>query len=313
MYYRSDWPELGLNGPISDENIPIDPQAWQRAGNGRWRWVSKPDDFESKLYEIPICNLHLEILDTGEGGWLARGLHRASFSHRLQDMLQRFLERAPWSDAYVATKITPNDPLSQVLTAAGFEPVEHRCLYTCEVSKLRISRDRIDNSIDYRSLATIAASRRDGIREQILDICKEGFQRGHSRHFSDAFLRQRAPGLTYILDVMKRNFERVPLHFILLALDTDSGHLCGFSILQQRPGLGKLQYTQLLSGVRKAYRGRGVYGGLTHLLTKALPAEARLVNVTHAENHAMRRAYRNTGRLHYADTLVLRCVFSSAA
>jgi hypothetical protein len=39
--------------------------------------------------------------------------------------------------------------------------------------------------------------------------------------------------------------------------------------------------------------------------------ETQLLNITHAENHLMRRTYENTGRLHHADTLVLRRIFSS--
>jgi hypothetical protein len=138
-------------------------------------------------------------------------------------------------------------------------------------------------------------------------------QRGHSRHFADDFLLQRAPGLTYILNVMKLNFEKVPLDLILLARDTESGRSCGFSILSERPGLGRPQFTQLLSGVGVAYRGRGIYAGLTRLLTEILPSEARLLNVTHAENHAMRRAYQKSGRRHHADTRVLRRIFGSSA
>ena len=312
MYYRSDWPELGLSGPLSDGNPPVDSQAWQGTGNSKWRWVSKPDDFESQIYGTPIWNLHLEILDSGEG-WLARGLNSTRLSHSLQEILQQFLERVPWSHAYVATKVVQGEPLCQVLSDAGFEPVEHRRLYKSKVSKLQISHDKLNNSVQYQSLAAIGTHQRDRLREQILEICKEGFQRGYSRHFVDGFLLQRAPGLTYILDVMKRNFERVPLHLILLALDVDSDRLGGFSILSERPGLGQPQYTQLLSAVRKAYRGKGVYAGLTQLLTEILPNEAQLLNVTHAENHAMRRAYQKTGRLHYADTLVLRRIFGSAA
>jgi hypothetical protein len=230
----------------------------------------------------------------------------------LQKILQQFLLRAPWSHAYVATKVVQEEPLCQVLTDAGFEQVEHRCLYKSNVSKLHISQDRLNNSIQYQSLAAISTNQRDGIREQILEICTEGFQRGYSRHFADGFLLQRAPGLTYILDVMKLNFERVPSHLILLALDADSGRLCGFSILSERPGLGRPQYTQLFSAVRDVYRGKGVYAGLTQLLTEILPNEAQLLNVTHEENRAMRRAYQETGRIHYADTLVLRRIFGSA-
>ena len=312
MYYRTDWPELGLSGPLCDGNSRVDSHAWQGAGSSKWRWVCKPDDFESQLYGIPIWNLHLEIMDSGEG-WLARGLISTRLSHKLQEILQQFLEQAPWSHAYVATKVVEDEPLCQVLTDAGFEQVEHRCLYKSNVSSLQIAQDTINNSVQYQSLAAIAANQRDRVMEQILDICKEGFQQGYSRHFADDFLLQRASGLTYILDVMKLNFERVPLHLILVALDADSGRLCGFSILSERHGLGKPLYTQLLSAVSKAYRGKGVYAGLTRLLTEILPNEAQLLNVTHAENHAMQRAYQNTGRLHYADTLVLRRIFDSAA
>jgi GNAT superfamily N-acetyltransferase len=312
MYYLSDWPEHGLGGPLSEGNSSVASQAWQGTGNSKWRWVSKQDDFESQLYGIPIWNLHLEILDSGEG-WLARGLKSTRLSHRLQEILQQFLERAPWSHAYVTAKVVQDEPLCQVLTDAGFEQVEHRCIYQSKVSNLQISQDSLNDSAQYQSLAAIAANQRDRVRDEILEICKEDFQRGYSRHFADSFLLQRAPGLTYILEVMKLNFERVPLHLILLAVDTDSGRLCGFSILSERPGLGKPHYTQLLSASRKAYRGKGVYAGLTRLLTEILPNETQLLNVTHAENHAMRRAYQKTGRLHYADTLVLRRIFGSAA
>ena len=312
MYYRSDWPELGLGGPLSDKNPGADPQVWQGAGNSKWRWVSKPDDFESQLYGIPIWNLHLEIMDSG-GGWLANGLDNTWLCHSLQKILQQYLRQVPWSHAYVAVKVVQEEPLYQVLTDAGFEQVEQRCLYKSNVSNLQISQDSLDHSIQYQSLAAIAADQRDSVREQILEICKEGFQQGYSRHFVDGFLLQRVPGLTYILNVMQLNFERVPLHLVLLALDTDSNRLCGFSILSERSGSGKPHYTQLLSATRKACRGKGVYAGLTRLLTETLPGDARLLNVTHAENHAMQRAYQNTGRLHYADTLVLRRIFGSTA
>jgi hypothetical protein len=148
MYYRSDWPELGLSGPLSNGNSPVDTQAWQGAGSSKWRWLSKLDDFESQLYGIPIWNLHLEILDSGEG-WLARGLNSTRLSHSLPEMLQQFLERAPWAHAYVATKVVQDEPLCQVLTDAGFEQVEHRCLYKINVSKLQISEDSLNNSVQY--------------------------------------------------------------------------------------------------------------------------------------------------------------------
>lgn len=305
MYYRSDWPELGFSSPYSDGNSDLDSEGWQEAFNSKWRWVGELDNFESQLYGVPVCNLHLEVLDPAEG-LLAGGGGSSLLAHRLRDMLQEFLKSKLLSHAYVATKLVEDEYLFQVLTEAGFQAVEHRCLYKTGVGKLKLPPNTLNNSVRYQSLAEIAQNRHDGFREQILEICTESFRRGYSRHFTDSFLLQRAPGLTYILEVMKLNFERVPASFVLLAVDTDSGHLCGFSMLSERPGSGKPQYTQLLSAVRNAYRGKGVYAGLTQLLTETLPNETQLLNVTHANNHSMQRSYEGTGRIHYADTIVLR-------
>jgi hypothetical protein len=63
--------------------------------------------------------------------------------------------------------------------------------------------------------------------------------------------------------------------------------------------------------VRKVYRGRGIYRGLTHLLSQALPQDAMLLNVTHADNAAIQRAYQDSGRVYLADTVVLRRVFQA--
>jgi arginine/ornithine N-succinyltransferase beta subunit len=112
---------------------------------------------------------------------------------------------------------------------------------------------------------------------------------------------------------MKLNFERTPLHFLLLALDADNGRVCGFSILSQRSGVANPHYTQLLSAVTYAYRERGVYTGLSQLLAELLPGDSLLLNITHADNYAMRRAYQKSGRVHHADTLVLRRIFGADA
>ncbi len=312
VYYRSDWPETGLDGPVSVVDPPVATPAWQGVGNRKWRWVSERDDFESQLYGLPVWNLRLEILDSGSG-WLAKGLNSTRLFRSLQEILQQFLAQTPWPHAYVAAKVVQDEPLFQVLVDAGFEQVEQRCLYKCNVRNLVRSRENPGNPVQYKSLAEITINQRDRVREQILEICREGFQHGYSRHYSDPFLLSKATGLTYILEVMSLNFKRVPLELVLLALDTDSDCLCGFSILSERPGSGNPHYTQLLSATRREYRGRGVYAGLTRQLPRILPNDTQLLNVTHAENCAMRRAYQDTGRLHYADTVVLRRIFGSAA
>jgi hypothetical protein len=85
MFYRSDWPERGLSAPLSDADFRDDSPAWQVDGNSGWCWVSKPDDFESRLYGLPIWNLHLELWDSGDG-WLAAGLNSTRLSRRLEEM-----------------------------------------------------------------------------------------------------------------------------------------------------------------------------------------------------------------------------------
>jgi len=110
---------------------------------------------------------------------------------------------------------------------------------------------------------------------------------------------------------MALNFEQVtPSHF-LVAVDIGSGQVCGFSAVGKKPGLKEDTYTQLLSAVQKAYRGRGIYRGLTHLLSQTLPQDATLLNIVHTDNRAIQRAYRDSGRAHLADTVVLRRVYGA--
>ena len=109
---------------------------------------------------------------------------------------------------------------------------------------------------------------------------------------------------------MKLNFEHVmPSHF-LVAVDIRFDRVCGFSAVGRKPGLNEELYTQLLSAVRKTYRGRGIYRGLTGLLSQTLPHDVPLLNVTHTDNRAMQRAYQDSGRVHLADTVVLRRVYN---
>ena len=101
---------------------------------------------------------------------------------------------------------------------------------------------------------------------------------------------------------MKLNFRYVPAHHFLVAIDRRVNDICGFSVIGKK---GK-HYKQLLSAVQQAYRGQGVYGALTSLLSQTLPQDATLLNVTHADNRAMQKAYRRSGRVHLVDTVVLR-------
>jgi hypothetical protein len=109
--------------------------------------------------------------------------------------------------------------------------------------------------------------------------------------------------------VMNLNLDHVPPDRILVAIDTSADRVCGFSAIGRKPGLNEAVCTQLLSAVQGAYRRQGVYRGLTRLLASNLSKEVTLLNVVQADNHAIQRAYQGSGRVHLADTQVLRRVY----
>jgi len=321
MYYRSDWPEVGLPTALSEKSLvgPTahvdDDQAWvqeTKVSGARFRWVAAPSNFESNLYRFPMWSLHVEVNDVDESILTTR-LDSVTLREYITEGIRQLLYVSPWGAAYVSSKLVKNEPLYDALLQAGFEEVEHRRLYMCKVRD--ITSEPLPSSagnIQLTSLAAVASEQLSAYREQILDICREAFeQKGYSRHFTDSVLLERLPGIAYILAAMELNFKHVvPSHF-LVAVDIGSDQICGFSAVGRKPGLGKHMYTQLLSAVRKAYHGQGIYRGLTHLLSQTLPQNALLLNVTHVGNHAIQRAYQNSGRVRLADTVVLRRVFDA--
>jgi ribosomal protein S18 acetylase RimI-like enzyme len=318
MYYRSDWPEVGLPAALGqsrsvDLTVRLDDgQGWVQeteVSGATFRWVVTPSKFESNLYGFPVWNLHLEV-DDADDNVLAPRLDSAILQESVNDGARQLSDASPWGAAYVCSKLIRDEPLYSALRRVGFEEVEHRRLYTCRVGDIVPGQLQFsEGSIRFTSLAEIAPEQSPSYREQILDICREAFEgKGHSRHFTDPILLERLPGMAYILAVMELNFEQVPLNRFLVAMDTDSDEACGFSVLGKKPGLEEDVYTQLLSAVRKAYRGQGIYRGLTSLLAQKLPQDAKLLNVTHVGNRAIQRAYQGSGRVHLADTVVLRRV-----
>jgi len=108
-----------------------------------------------------------------------------------------------------------------------------------------------------------------------------------------------------MLAMMELNLKNVPPSQILLALAGEQ--VLGFTVLT-RKGIGTGTYSQLLSIVRQTARGKGIYQALSHHVKAVLAHEGDvlLMNVTHAHNQAMLRAFARTGRRHLADTVVLR-------
>lgn len=309
MRYRSDWPEIGLSSAINEEPPAraATPPDWvheSRAGDLLLRWVASKDGFESRLYNFPIWNLHLELEHAGRD-IPDSGMLRTVITAEIE----RFAAAPPWGISYVFSRVVESEPLSRPLLECGFQEVERRRLYRTRVADIRVI-DCEGRSIRFVPLADIPPEQRRSCREQIFEICGEAFRdKGYSRHFADPFLSGRMPGRAYISAAMELNFERLPVESFLLSLASDAGCVCGFSVVGKKTGLTSSMYTQLLSAVRREYQGRDIYLGLTRLLVQKLPQDAVLLNATHAGNVAMQQAYQRSGRLHLADTVVLRRVF----
>jgi hypothetical protein len=320
MYYRSDWPEAGLPSSLSEQRPAdfaaprSDSRSWVQQAEVRGallRWVASPGEFESALYEFPVWNLHLEMEDTA-GDVLGSWPGDPKLVEHVGRLASEMLDDPPWGSGYVSTKLVEGEPPSEVLLGMGFVPAERRRIFRCRVRELVASQvAQPQDGLLFTSLAAVDSERLAICREQILSICREAFEeRGLSRHFTDPILLTRLPGIVYITALMRQNFEHVPLDCFLVAIDTKTDEVCGFSAIGRKPGLGKTTFTQLLSAVRMAYRGRGVYQGLTRLLSETLPREATLLNVVQTGNRAIQRAYEGSGRLYLADTVVLRRAFN---
>jgi GNAT superfamily N-acetyltransferase len=321
VYYRSDWPEVGLPAAL---NEPSSVDSAARLGGGEYwvhqtevagaacRWIATQSEFESNLYGFPIWSLRLEI-DDADAGVLAAQLNSPVLRESVTKAARQLSDVFPWRAAYISAKVVKGESLCDALCKVGFEQVESRRIYHCRARDIISEASPFSGEdVCFTSLAAIDTKQLQAYRQQILDICREAFgERGHSRHFTDPVLLERLPGIAYILAVMDLNFERVaPSHF-LVAVDVSSDRVRGFSVIGGKPGLGGHTYTQLLSAVRKAYRGRGVYRGLTHLLSQVLPQDATLLNVTHVDNRAIQRAYQGSGRAHLADTVVVRRLYDA--
>jgi len=319
IYYRSDWPEVGLSTALNKWSLLgltdrfNNDHDWvhdARRHGATLRWIADQNEFESGLYGLPIWDLYLEVEDI-DGSVLTGRLDSTILQEVLGDGVRQLLDVPPWGgDAYVSSKLVKDEPLYDALIQVGFEEVEHRCIYICKIRDLSIkpSTSSTDN-IWITSLSAIDPKHLSSYREQILNMCHEAFTKGHSRHYTDMVLLEQLPGIAYILAAMELNFRHVLPENFLVAVDVDSDQLCGFSVIGKKPGLLTNVYTQLLSAVGKMYRGQGVYGSLTNLLSQTLPQDASLLNITQIGNRAMQRAYHDSGRVHLADTVVLRRVF----
>jgi ribosomal protein S18 acetylase RimI-like enzyme len=321
VYYRSDWPEVGLPAALNelssaDSAVCLgDGEGWvheTEVAGAMCRWIATQNEFESNLYGFPIWSLRLEIDDT-DGSVLAAQLDSPVLRESIIEGTCQLSDASPWGAAYVSAKVVEDEPLCDALRRVGFEQAESRRIYHCRVRDIISEASPFaEDNVFCTSLAAIDTKQLPAYHQQILDICREAFgERGHSRHFRDPVLLERLPGIAYILAVMDLNFKRVaPGHF-LVAVDASSDRVCGFSVIGRKPGLKGDTYTQLLSAVRQAYRGLGIYRGLSRLLPRTLSQDATLLNVTHVDNHAMQRAYQDTGRVHLADVVVLRRVYVS--
>jgi ribosomal protein S18 acetylase RimI-like enzyme len=268
------------------------------------------NDFESNLYQFPICDLFLHVNDD-KGLILTNQIDSSVLTNLVKEGISKLIESSNWYKNYISSKVVIGEPLHSALLQNGFRAIEYRRLYTCKISELRATEFEVQKKgICYTTLSAIPTSDHEAYREQVLAIAQESFaQGGYSRHFTDSFLLNRCAGVEYIKEVMKLNFKSLDPKKFLLAIDNDLSVVCGFSVIGKKPGIEETTYTQLLSAVSKEYRGLGIYRGITRLLSESLPPDARLLNVTHVENQKIQRAYEGSGRKHMADTVVIRRIF----
>jgi hypothetical protein len=310
MHYRSDWPEASLSSAVSEQaqvSVPVGRECdWiqeSRVGEFMLRWIFSNDPFESRLYDFPIWSFRLE------SDWAARSPEcPPDMKDAIASSLGQLMVKPRWTPSYLFSRTVESEPLYEALLECGFQRVETRRIYKTRIGDLAKEQAPPDEEITFASLAGIPQEQRGSLCEQMLALCEEAFgEKGYSRHFTDPFLSARKPGRAYIAAAMQLNFERVNPDAILYALDRDQ-RLCGFSVFGKKTGLASDTFTQLLSAVSRDYRGQKVYRGMTRLLIANLPQDAVLLNATHADNTAMQAAYERSGRVHLADTVVLRKV-----
>jgi hypothetical protein len=318
VHYQSDWPEIGLSAAFGEGELPPfqppsgDDAPWvreMRFAGLTVRWIASRNSFESQLYGFPIWEFRVEAGD--DGAVVSQAALLALLQDHLCAEIDRLPSAVPWDPAYACSKVAAGEPLHRALARSGFREIEHRRLYRTPVRDLGERGGAAGTpAFRFTTLEAVAPADRGTCREQVLDICREAFgPRGFSRHFTDPFLLARRSGLEYILAVMQLNFERLPPADFLVAVDEAADRIAGFSVVGRKHGVSGASHTQFLSAVANAYRGRGIYQGLTRLLRRTLPSDATLLNVTHVENRPMQRAYLQSGRLHLADTVLMRRVF----
>jgi hypothetical protein len=310
--YRSDWPEVGLDASFVDE---VDDTWVEEADIAQFintggidrgihaQILAVVNEFETGLYPFPCYELKMITRIDGP----LRDAEYGILAEQAENAIEDVLARLPAGQRYVYSKVVPGEPLYAALLNAGFEPVENRCLYHCRIGELSPSslRER-GNDVGYMAMDQVPPTLLEKYREQILDICRQAFQTGYSRHFQDPVLTREVSGLDYITALMKSNFINVPSSGFMLGAGKDTSELWGFSVVGRKSGLVDRTYTQLLSAVHPGFRRRGVYRGLTALISDVFPSQAKLLNVTHEQSMALWNAYRSSGKRPLADTVVLR-------
>lgn len=315
IHYQSDWAEAGLISPLNSCMSGADERNCVRekkVSGADFRWIIKENGFESGFYGFPVLELRLEVDDPG-GAFFTGQMDNVTLHREVYIETADIMRNPSWGEAYLYSRLIRHEPLFGALEMLGFIEVELRRLYRCRFGDLNFTRQNVNSKsgIRFCTLADFPPEKIPGLNEQILGLCREAFTSGHTRHFTDSLLSGTRSGIEYILAVMELNFRNAePGHF-LVAVESGSERVRGFSVLGAKPGVEGDVFTQLLSAVSVSYQGKGLYRGLTDLASRIFPPGAGLLNVTHVRNRAIQRAYRDSGRRHVADTVVLRRFFLS--
>ncbi len=310
MFYRSDWPEAGLPHPLtgsSHSGAAGEPVRKFEFQGAELRWIIRDNLFETGFYGFPVRELTVEVHDP-EKGILPAGLGSQELHREFRMESEAVTRCLCQGEGYLYAKVVPDEPLFCALKELGFLEVERRRLFSCSFGELQSPLDRgvPGGEIVFTTLSELIDIPERESRQQILDLCREAFSQGYTRHYIDDFLSLKRPGKEYILALMELNFRNTSPEGFLVAVDRKAQVICGVSVVGRKAGGARPFYSQLLSAVSRRYQGQGVYRGLTRLAAGIFPHNAVLLNVTHVENRKIQRAYQGSGRRHVADTVILR-------
>lgn len=305
----SDWAERGkLHAITAGDNVvsnsfEADSVGSYTHGEVDTHWSLVANKIESEFYGFRVAELTLTVAVDGAAVDMSQWLVENRVILRAE--LETAVDRCAGAVQYLTMKVAANDALSHLSQLADSLCVERRRLFCSRVVK-NIEMEVLDHVI-LRTMEDARDLERDRWEVELRDVCRLAFrQTGYTRHFLDPVLSSRRSGLEYLDAMMERNLSNSAPRDIVVAIESDTKKIIGFSVRGRKGFSSAAVYTQLLSAVEPDFRGRGLYRSMSRSIESGLPADALLLSVTHRENLTMQRAAVALGRRHLADSDVIR-------